>query len=481
MERDTSLPLPYYRPMIKHTCTALAPNRPSQWRRLGLGKASLLLVAMALPFTACGDDPLTSGGDEAPKSDLATTDQVNFPDLDGSTDETVGDLGPDIAPDVTPDIGDDTTPDIDDVQSELPEDTIIPDTEDDTVLDVTDVTPDITADDGGAETDVPTWTCDDPQTFAPTGSTVDWNHSIATGVLTVNQGKANHRGQDVVTTVDGPQLLMGKFAYGFLDKDLKDEIVEVYIQPHGCGPFVLLGEFLTSEDDEYGTQYPVEDDGGRVFWDLTGEDKMDVGVHPVRMLVKGDHSVAAFNLYVFEPGTQTVIFDIDGTITTSDTELIASLALEIFNGNYVPEMYVDAQNAVQAWVDKGYQVVFLSARPDFLKEMTRDSLILPNFPSGVMHLTNTNTAFISEVAEYKTDFINELKNQGQLDIVAVYGNADTDIEAYEASGIPKDVTFIIGEFAGTQGTVANESYTLQLPWIEAFPAVTIPAPQKQTW
>ena len=37
-----------------------------------------------------------------------------------------------------------------------------------------------------------------------------------------------------------------------------------------------------------------------------------------------------------------------------------------------------------------------------------------------------------------------------------YGNADSDIGAYEDAGIAKDATFIIGEEAGNEGTVAIE-------------------------
>jgi phosphatidate phosphatase PAH1 len=57
--------------------------------------------------------------------------------------------------------------------------------------------------------------------------------------------------------------------------------------------------------------------------------------------------------------------------------------------------------------------------------------------------------------------------------VAAYGNATTDITAYENAGIPKDVTFIIGEYAGTSGTVAipNDDYTDHIAtFVEAQPA-----------
>jgi phosphatidate phosphatase PAH1 len=38
-------------------------------------------------------------------------------------------------------------------------------------------------------------------------------------------------------------------------------------------------------------------------------------------------------------------------------------------------------------------------------------------------------------------------------VVAAYGNASTDITAYENAGIPKTQTFIVGPLAGSGGTV----------------------------
>jgi phosphatidate phosphatase PAH1 len=54
--------------------------------------------------------------------------------------------------------------------------------------------------------------------------------------------------------------------------------------------------------------------------------------------------------------------------------------------------------------------------------------------------------------------------------VAAYGNARTDIEAYEDVGIPKEKTFIIGPYAGEKGTTPiGEDYRSHVDTVEEYP------------
>ena len=55
-------------------------------------------------------------------------------------------------------------------------------------------------------------------------------------------------------------------------------------------------------------------------------------------------------------------------------------------------------------------------------------------------------------------------------VAAAYGNADTDITAYEANDVPKDHTFIIGLLAGKGGTQPLTSdYQSHLGWVMEQP------------
>ena len=64
------------------------------------------------------------------------------------------------------------------------------------------------------------------------GPRADWNH-VSSGLVTL--GSANHRGRDQLVREGDPQWIVGKFAYGLTDKDLKGEDVDVHVL-RGCGP-----------------------------------------------------------------------------------------------------------------------------------------------------------------------------------------------------------------------------------------------------
>lgn len=279
--------------------------------------------------------------------------------------------------------------------------------------------------------------------------------------------------------VGRPQVLIGKFAYGPFDKDLKDEDVDVFLQREPpCGAWSSLGSFATSEDGQYGTQYGIADDGGRVFFTIPPSQGLPRGRYPVRMLVKGDHSVAALTLYVVEPQTEAVVFDIDGTLTTDDFQLITQLFDQLLAGTYSPKAYTGGEQIVGAWAQKHYLPVYLTGRPDFLRKITASWLVQQGLPPGPLHLTDTNAQALptaSGVGQYKTDFLNKLKSEG-LKLSAGYGNATTDIQAYAAAGVAKSRTFIIGTNAGADGTTALPDYPSQLPFVQSQPVPAVKAP-----
>jgi len=60
---------------------------------------------------------------------------------------------------------------------------------------------------------------------------------------------------------------------------------------------------------------------------------------------------------------------------------------------------------------------------------------------------------LEDAAPYKTAWLQRMVTTFGWNIVAAYGNADTDITAYDAAGIPKSQTFIVGPLAGSMGTM----------------------------
>ena len=165
---------------------------------------------------------------------------------------------------------------------------------------------------------------------------------------------------------------------------------------------------------------------------------------PVYSMLEGDGSCAEHYTYLFPPGTKVVVSDIDGTLTLDDTQLLKQIA----DDTYTPVMMGAADKLAQAWAAKGYTMIYLTARPHVVRNETRVWLRDLKFPTGPVI-----TAASQQGADvYKTAWLKRMINTFGWNVVAAYGNADTDITAYENAGIPKAQTFIVGDLAGSMGT-----------------------------
>ncbi len=274
--------------------------------------------------------------------------------------------------------------------------------------------------------------------FVAPAPAAGWRH-LTTELLVVTQGPPNHRGIDVVVPPRPGEdtWLIGKFAYGLFDKDLEDEDVQVWLRPD-CGAWVLAGTARTSHDGQYGTIAGVDDDGGRVFFPLGASALPGPGVHPVKMLVSGDHSEANFWLHVWPDGAHAVVSDIDGTITTEEFDGLWS-ALD----PSAPAVRVSAAEAFAAYASKGYRVVYLTARPEFLTRGTRAWFEAHGMPFGVLHLSQTNFGALGSTAQsYKQAFIEDLARHG-ASVDWAYGNQDTDLGAYLGAGMDPSRVYLM--------------------------------------
>ena len=70
----------------------------------------------------------------------------------------------------------------------------------------------------------------------------------------------------------------------------------------------------------------------------------------------------------------------------------------------------------------------------------------------------------------KAEALAEFEADG-LSFDYAYGNAQTDIEAYEDTGIPKETTFIIGPEAGNLGTQAITAEDYVDHFLDFMPSV----------
>jgi hypothetical protein len=159
----------------------------------------------------------------------------------------------------------------------------------------------------------------------------------------------------------------------------------------------------------------------------------------------------------------SIVADIDETLTTADSEFIQQL----LDTTVDPLEREGASEMISAYHAMGYTVVYMTARAHSqtssddamisAEELTSDWLMSHGFPFDENTRLEMADSFVfgDSAAEYKTERLGELQAAGHAFEYA-YGNALSDITAYEAAGIPKGVTFIIGEEAGAEGTVAIE-------------------------
>ncbi|MBA3395516.1 MAG: hypothetical protein H0T89_22905 [Deltaproteobacteria bacterium] len=230
-------------------------------------------------------------------------------------------------------------------------------------------------------------------------------------------GTPKHRGVDLIAVEgDENQTLGGKLAYTAVDKDLEDEIVEVFACS-GSG-WRSLGTTRTNDD-------------GRFALTLHGDSRLAVGMTDLYARVPGDGSGVRFLGYVATKDAAVIVTDVDGTITTSEQAIYKTVVLGRDIGHQ--------RHAPQALAASGKTVVYITARGDQYTEVTRDWLRVHGFPPGPLRLASSAVTMpgASTVA-FKTTTLRQLP----VRIAAGVGNRASDIKAYRNAGLTPDRIFI---------------------------------------
>jgi hypothetical protein len=269
-------------------------------------------------------------------------------------------------------------------------------------------------------------------------------------------GEARHQLTEPVVTLGERILLETRFRYGLASKDLEDEEVTTYVRFDPCGDWTELGTLRT-------------DDDGLIVMAVDPSRFEEVGSYEVEIVALGDLSRARGYIHIVPWGQPSIVFDIDGTLTTSDSELFG----ELYDG--VPaEMYEGGPDVAWLYAEAGYFIVYLTGRPHMLQEMSRAWLETHGFPLGPVitsdHLLEASGPLVEQ---HKREHLAMLRGQG-LDFTRAYGNATTDICAYAESSIDPARTYVIGAHGGEacEGyapTVAVESYPAHLSSMEPPP------------
>jgi uncharacterized protein DUF2183 len=240
----------------------------------------------------------------------------------------------------------------------------------------------------------------------------------------VASGSPTHRGRDALVVVGKPQRIEAKFAYGVVDKDLKDEDVSIERELPGGG-WTSLGTVRTSLEDEPlpdGTR----DDGGRVRFVVPEEHAFGPGRHRVRLTVLGDRTEAELTMVVVPARQPIFVSDVDGTLTESE---IAELPAFVRGAQ--PPAHPGAAAVFSRLAEGGLVPVYLTARPEWLVARTRAFLATHGFPAGVLITRRDKSGgYGASAAAFKRSELERLA--AEVRIEWAFGNMPSDADAYGA-------------------------------------------------
>ncbi|RYZ78458.1 MAG: hypothetical protein EOP04_29685 [Proteobacteria bacterium] len=251
-------------------------------------------------------------------------------------------------------------------------------------------------------------------------------------------GPASHRGRDVLV-LEGQEIwIHAKFSYGLLDSDLKNEPVDIYFS-QGCDSALRrVGQTLTTVDGQHETIEGVEDTGGRIFVNLAelGIKSLPLGRHRVVLVVPADNSSTELYIDVVKKDSPIAVSDVDGTLTSSELAAASQLL------GISPTAHAGAADALTILHNKGYHIVYLTARAEWFSDKTRTWLSANKFPPGTVRTTQSKAGFNgAQAANYKINELSYLKDNVGLKVEYGFGNKASDIAAYAEIGVPSDNSF----------------------------------------
>ncbi|XP_021120157.1 membrane-associated phosphatidylinositol transfer protein 1 isoform X4 [Heterocephalus glaber] len=283
---------------------------------------------------------------------------------------------------------------------------------------------------------------EEPSIYSPAFPREKWQRKRTQ--VKIRNVTSNHRASDTVVCEGRSQVLNGRFMYGPLDVvTLTGEKVDVYIMTQP-----LSGKWI-----HFGTE--VTNSSGRLTFPVPSERALGIGVYPVRMVVRGDHTYAECCLTVVARGTEAVVFSIDGSFTAS---------VSIMGSD--PKVRAGAVDVVRHWQDAGYLIVYVTGRPDMQKHRVVAWLSQHNFPHGVVSFCDGLT---HDPLRQKAMFLQSLMQEVELNIVAGYGSPK-DVAVYAALGLSPSQTYIVGRAVRklqAQCQFLSDGYVAHLGQLEA--------------
>lgn len=286
-----------------------------------------------------------------------------------------------------------------------------------------------------------------------------WKH-VRNQAFTVMQ--PYHAASDFMTTPGQPVEVEAKFSYGSLGIDLFDEDVELWIAD--CESTTFVERQKTDSD-------------GRARFLIPKRFLANVGRFRLVFHVVGDGSRTNATLYVWPKDTKVIVYDIDGTLTKSDSEMHREVFMSIFNGKYVPKAREGACETTKMRALQGYEAVYLSSRHYFLTDRTRDWLISKGCTPGLLRLAQSARDIWpsnDQVGKYKAWELTNLATFG-FKISAAYVNSPTDLFAFESTGVCLKNLYVAGTNVCTDNSIGlGDDYLDHLHEISTEPDAVQP-------
>lgn len=196
----------------------------------------------------------------------------------------------------------------------------------------------------------------------------------------------------------------------------------------------------------------VTDADGRYEAELSEENAYERGSHRILSILKADGTCVEHGVFVYEEGFETILTDIDATLTTADQEMLDQMMLDL---EYIPAVLDQADTITNMWDDKGYLMLYLSARPHDFLSWTRMWLREEGFPFGPSQAA-TSLVHGTTAAAYKKSYVERILNDLNWKILYGYGNAFSDVDGYVDGGIPKDKVYMVNEAGCPAGSTHSE-------------------------
>lgn len=306
------------------------------------------------------------------------------------------------------------------------------------------------AEDIDPDDDVTRGMCAGSPTTAPASG---FRHLASQGIAAL--GGSRHRGIDLIVVAGAEQILEGELSYSPADKALADEDVELF----AC------------RDRQWQSLGVVGSDGdGHFRFALDGAARVSLGMTDLFASVTGDRTGTRFLGLVAPTDSAIAVSDVDGTLTESENafaEQVIGIDIALHDG---------AVGAFAELARRGYQPIYVTARPRMFTEDTRMWLAGKGLPRGPVRLAPGVILPGDDTVNFKVGVLAELAG---FDVAIGNGNRATDVEAYQRAGIAAARTFIkLPEFMGEVQTALDRGDAVGILHYDELRAVASQLPQR---